>query len=68
MWKLGIYEGKGLFQLCMTPMMPKETNAAKGNNTSYLWHLKLGHIGFKCLIENVKKNSWTGIDMKSANR
>uniref|UniRef100_H3H9Z9 CCHC-type domain-containing protein n=1 Tax=Phytophthora ramorum TaxID=164328 RepID=H3H9Z9_PHYRM len=28
-WQLGAREGKGLFKLCMTPMMPDEANAAK---------------------------------------
>ncbi|KAG6615844.1 gag-pol polyprotein [Phytophthora cinnamomi] len=49
-WKLGAREGKGLFKLSMTPVMPDEANVAsskdrKGDTTSYLWHLRLGHIG-----------------------
>ena len=31
-WKLGAREGKGLFQPCMTPMMPKEANTASSKD------------------------------------
>ncbi|KAG6615828.1 retrovirus-related pol polyprotein from transposon tnt 1-94 [Phytophthora cinnamomi] len=49
-WKLGAREGKELFKLSMIPVMPDEANVAsskdrKGDTTSYLWHLRLGHIG-----------------------
>jgi len=69
-WKLGAREGKGLFKLCMTPVMPDGANAASlkdgnGDTTSYLWHLRLGHIGFGGLNDMVKKNYGTGIDIKS---
>ncbi|KAG2758790.1 hypothetical protein Pcac1_g29117 [Phytophthora cactorum] len=70
-WKLGAREGKGLFKLCMTPMMPDEANVAsskdrKGDTTSYLWHLRLGHIGHGGLDAIVKKGYGTGINMTSA--
>ncbi|KAG2963263.1 hypothetical protein PC120_g27553 [Phytophthora cactorum] len=69
-WKLGAREGKGLFKLCMTPMMPDEANVAsskdrKGDTTSYLWHLRLGHIGHGGLDAIVKKGYGTGINMTS---
>ncbi|KAG2758708.1 Retrovirus-related Pol polyprotein from transposon TNT 1-94 [Phytophthora cactorum] len=70
-WKLGAREGKGLFKLCMTPMMPDEANVAsskdrKGDTTSYLWQLRLGHIGHGGLDAIVKKGYGTGINMTSA--
>ena len=60
-WKLGVREGKGLFKLCMTPIMPDEANVTSstgchGDTTSYLWHLRLGHIGHSGLDAIVKKN------------
>uniref|UniRef100_H3GUW4 Integrase catalytic domain-containing protein n=1 Tax=Phytophthora ramorum TaxID=164328 RepID=H3GUW4_PHYRM len=69
-WQLGAREGKGLFKLCMTPMMPDEANAAsskdrQGDTTSYLWHLRLGHIGHGGLDAIVKKSYGVGIDMTS---
>uniref|UniRef100_H3H955 Integrase catalytic domain-containing protein n=1 Tax=Phytophthora ramorum TaxID=164328 RepID=H3H955_PHYRM len=68
--QLGAREGKGLFKLCMTPMMPDEANAAsskdrQGDTTSYLWHLRLGHIGHGGLDAIVKKSYGVGIDMTS---
>ncbi|KAG3230939.1 hypothetical protein PI124_g23964 [Phytophthora idaei] len=69
-WKLGTREGKGLFKLCMTPIMPDEANVAssknrQGDTTSYLWHLRLGHIGHGGLDAIVKKGYGVGIDMAS---
>uniref|UniRef100_H3H2R9 Retrovirus-related Pol polyprotein from transposon TNT 1-94-like beta-barrel domain-containing protein n=1 Tax=Phytophthora ramorum TaxID=164328 RepID=H3H2R9_PHYRM len=69
-WQLGAREGKGLFKLCMTPMMPDKANAAsskdrQGDTTSYLWHLRLGHIGHGGLDAIVKKSYGVGIDMTS---
>ncbi|KAH7460370.1 Retrovirus-related Pol polyprotein from transposon TNT 1-94 [Phytophthora ramorum] len=54
----------------MTPMMPDEANAAsskdrQGDTTSYLWHLRLGHIGHGGLDAIVKKSYGVGIDMTS---
>ncbi|KAG6590559.1 gag-pol polyprotein [Phytophthora cinnamomi] len=68
--KLGAREGKGLFKLSMTPVMPDEANVAsskdrKGDTTSYLWHLRLGHIGHGGLDAIVKKGYGSGIDMTS---
>ncbi|KAG3058277.1 hypothetical protein PI125_g25259 [Phytophthora idaei] len=59
-WQLGARLGKRLFKLCMTPMMSDEANAAsskdrQGDTTSYLWHLRLGHIGHGGLDAIVKK-------------
>ncbi|KAG6590647.1 Gag-Pol polyprotein [Phytophthora cinnamomi] len=69
-WKLGAREGKGLFKLSMTPVTPDEANVAsskdrKGDTTSYLWHLRLGHIGHGGLDAIVKKGYGSGIDMTS---
>ncbi|KAG6578193.1 Gag-Pol polyprotein [Phytophthora cinnamomi] len=69
-WKLGAREGKELFKLSMTPVMPDEANVAsskdrKGDTTSYLWHLRLGHIGHGGLDAIVKKGYGSGIDMTS---
>ena len=54
----------------MTPILPHEANAAsskesKGDTTSYLWHLRLGHIGYGGLNDMVKKSYGTGLDIKS---
>ncbi|POM72839.1 mitochondrial protein [Phytophthora palmivora] len=67
-WQLGAREGKGLFKLCMTPIMPDEANVSsskgrKGDTTSYLWHLRLGHIGHGGLDAIVKKGYGVGINM-----
>ncbi|KAG3215583.1 Retrovirus-related Pol polyprotein from transposon TNT 1-94 [Phytophthora cactorum] len=67
-WQLGARLGKGLFKLCMTPMMPDEANAPsskdrQGDTTSYLWHLRLGHIGHGGLDAIVKKGYGVGINM-----
>ncbi|KAG6606568.1 Retrovirus-related Pol polyprotein from transposon TNT 1-94 [Phytophthora cinnamomi] len=50
--------------------MPDEANVAsskdrKGDTTSYLWHLRLGHIGHGGLDAIVKKGYGSGIDMTS---
>jgi hypothetical protein len=68
-WKLGARAGKGRLKLCMTPIMPDEANVSrskdrKGGNTSYLWHLRLGHIGYGGL-DAIVKGYGTGIDMAS---
>uniref|UniRef100_A0AAV1TUT9 CCHC-type domain-containing protein n=2 Tax=Peronospora matthiolae TaxID=2874970 RepID=A0AAV1TUT9_9STRA len=60
-WKIGAREGKGLFKLQMTPVAPEQANAAKssgcqGGTKSYLWHLRLGHIGHDGLNCIVTKN------------
>ncbi|POM77524.1 LOW QUALITY PROTEIN: Copia proteinlike [Phytophthora palmivora] len=62
-WQLGAREGKGPFKLCMTPIMPDEANVSsskdrKGDITSYLWHLRLDHIGHGGLDAIVVK--WIG--------
>ncbi|GMF60950.1 unnamed protein product [Phytophthora lilii] len=54
----------------MTPVVPDEANVAsskdrKGDTTSYLWHLRLGHIGHGGLDAIVKKGYGTGINMTS---
>ena len=59
-WQLGARMGKGLFKLCMTPLIPDEANVSSsksqnGNTTSYLWHLRLGHIGHSGLEDIVKE-------------
>ncbi|POM66197.1 Putative retroelement, partial [Phytophthora palmivora] len=67
-WQLGARKGNGLFKLCMTPIMPDEANVSsskdrKGDTTSYLWHLRLGHIGHGGLDAIVKKGYGVGINM-----
>ena len=52
----------------MTPELPDEVNVArmncKGDTNSYLWHLRLGHIGHGSLAAIVKKDYGSGIGMK----
>ena len=71
-WKLGVLEGKGLFKLCMTPELPDEvhvaTSKSKGENTSYLWHLRLGHIGHGGLDTILKKYIGNGSGIKSVQK
>ena len=71
-WKLGALEGKGLFKLCMTPELPDEvhvaTSKSKGENTSYLWHLRLGHIGHGGLDAILKKYIGNGSGIKSVQK
>ena len=69
-WKIGAREGKGLFKLCMTPMPVNEANVTismgcHGDTTSYLWHLRLGHIGHGGLDAIIKKDYGVGINLKS---
>uniref|UniRef100_A0AAV1V1L6 Uncharacterized protein n=1 Tax=Peronospora matthiolae TaxID=2874970 RepID=A0AAV1V1L6_9STRA len=72
-WKLGAREGKGLFKLCMTPEASNEANVSSSNDCkrgtgSYLWHLRLGHIGHGGLDAIVKKGYGTSIDLASVNK
>uniref|UniRef100_A0AAV1UKU7 Integrase catalytic domain-containing protein n=1 Tax=Peronospora matthiolae TaxID=2874970 RepID=A0AAV1UKU7_9STRA len=72
-WKIGAREGKGLFKLQMTPVAPEQANAAKssgcqGGTKSYLWHLRLGHIGHDGLNCIVTKNIGIGIDISSVKK
>ena len=65
-WNIGAREGKELFKLCMTPIRMDEANVTSsmrchGDTTSYLWHLRLGHIGHGGLDAIVKKNFGIGI-------
>uniref|UniRef100_A0AAV1UYL3 Uncharacterized protein n=1 Tax=Peronospora matthiolae TaxID=2874970 RepID=A0AAV1UYL3_9STRA len=69
-WQLGTRKGKGLFKLCMTPLMSDEANVSSstgfnGTNRSYLWHLRLGHIGHNGLDSIVKKGYGNGINITS---
>uniref|UniRef100_A0AAV1UAV2 CCHC-type domain-containing protein n=1 Tax=Peronospora matthiolae TaxID=2874970 RepID=A0AAV1UAV2_9STRA len=69
-WKINAREGKGLFKLQMTPVAPEQANAAKSSGCqrgtkSYLWHLRLGHIGHDGLNCIVTKNIGIGIDIPS---
>lgn len=62
--------GKGLFKLCMTPLMSDEANVASSkvherDTTSYLWHLRLAHIGHGGLDAIVKKGYGAGIGISS---
>ena len=50
-----------MLKLCLTPELPEEVNVAsptscKGDNTSYIWHLRLEHIGHGGLDAIVKKD------------
>uniref|UniRef100_A0AAV1TFW5 Retrovirus-related Pol polyprotein from transposon TNT 1-94-like beta-barrel domain-containing protein n=1 Tax=Peronospora matthiolae TaxID=2874970 RepID=A0AAV1TFW5_9STRA len=72
-WKIGAREGKGLFKLQMASAAPEQANAAKssgcqGGTKSYLWHLRLGHIGHDGLNSTVTKNIGIGIDISSAKK
>ena len=75
-WTIGDRVGKGLFKLNMAPVPVETANvagAAQEDKTtsadkSYLWHLRLGHIGFGGLEAVVKKNLATGIDLGSVNQ
>ena len=69
-WQLGARMGKGLFKLCVTPIMPDKTNVSSSNSckmytTSCLWHLRLGHIGDGGLHAIVKKGYGEGINITS---
>ena len=72
-WKLGELEEKGLFKLCMIPELPDEVNVAslntcKTSTNSYLWHLRLGHIGHGGLDAIVKNDCCNGINLTSVNK
>uniref|UniRef100_A0AAV1TPQ4 GAG-pre-integrase domain-containing protein n=1 Tax=Peronospora matthiolae TaxID=2874970 RepID=A0AAV1TPQ4_9STRA len=72
-WQLGTRKGKGLFRLCMTPLMPDEENVLSstgfnGTNRPYLWHPRLGHVGHDGLDFIVKKGYGIGINVTSVQR
>ena len=72
-WMIGAREGKGLFKLQMDPVACDEANAAKssgcqGDTKSYLWHLRLGHIGHDGLDAIVKKNIGIGVDITAVKK
>uniref|UniRef100_A0AAV1TZQ1 Integrase catalytic domain-containing protein n=1 Tax=Peronospora matthiolae TaxID=2874970 RepID=A0AAV1TZQ1_9STRA len=57
----------------MTPVAPEQANAAKSSGcqwgtTSYLWNLRLGHIGHDGLNCIVTKNIGIGIDISSVKK
>ena len=61
---------KGCFKLCMKPISSDEANVTSSSGchedtTSYLWHLRLGHIGHSGLDTIVKKNYGIGIGLTS---
>ena len=69
-WKLGAREGKGLFKLCIEPFLVDEANVTSslechGDTTLYLWHLRLGHIGYDGLSTILTIGSGTGIKLTS---
>ena len=54
----------------MTPVSTDEANVSSssgchGDTTSYLWHLRLGHIGHSGLDTIVKTNYGVGIELAS---
>uniref|UniRef100_A0AAV1UQ06 Integrase catalytic domain-containing protein n=1 Tax=Peronospora matthiolae TaxID=2874970 RepID=A0AAV1UQ06_9STRA len=72
-WKIGERAGKGLFKLCMTPVQVESASIASESNKpqmskSYLWHLRLGHIGHRGLDAIVKQNLGVGIDITSVGK
>lgn len=76
-WTIGKRIGKGLFQLDMTPTVASKSaataNALVSSDTSsmsksYLWHLRLGHIGHGGLDMIVKNKLGVGIDIGSASK
>ena len=69
-WTIGTRAGKGLFKLNMTPVPVETVNMASATqdsavSKSYLWHLRLGHIGYGGLEAIVKKNLADGLDIGS---
>ena len=72
-WKLGALKGKGLFKLCMEPFLVDEASVTSslgchGDTTSYLWHLRLGHIDYDGLSTIVTKGFGTGIKLTSVRK
>ena len=72
-WKIGAPEGRSLFKLQMSPLTQEEANVAKslgcqGDTKSYLWHLRLGHIGHDGLDTIIKKNIGVGIDISTVKK
>ena len=64
---------KGLLNLCMTPVQEERAKVASifkapQMSKSYLWHLRLGHIGHSGLDAIVKQNLGVGIDIASVNK
>ena len=69
-WTIGTRAGKGLFKLNMSPVPVETVNMASESQSStisksYLWHLRLGHIGYSGLKATVNNNLATGIDSRS---
>ncbi|KAF1332328.1 Integrase catalytic core protein, partial [Globisporangium splendens] len=72
-WKIGERAGKGLFKLCMTPVQAESASVASvpeapRMSKSYLWHLRLGHIGHGGLDAIVKQKLGVGIDIASVSK
>ncbi|KAF1316242.1 Integrase catalytic core protein, partial [Globisporangium splendens] len=73
-WKVGERAGKGLFKLCMTPVKTESARVASAavdiprTGKSYLWHLRLGHIGHGGLDVIVKQKLGIGIDITSVSK
>jgi len=70
---IGTRAGKGLFKLNMTPVPVETANTASatqdvGVSKSYLWHLRLGHIGHGGLDAVVKQKLGDGIDIGSVSK
>ena len=70
---IGTRVGKGLFKLNMTPLPIETVNMASATqdavaSKSYLWHLRLGHIGYGGLEAIVKKNLAEGLDIGSVKK
>ncbi|KAF1318429.1 Integrase catalytic core protein, partial [Globisporangium splendens] len=65
---------KGLFKLCMTPVKTESARVASAAadipraGKSYLWHLRLGHIGHGGLDAIVKQKLGISIDITSVNK
>ena len=72
-WRIGERAGKGLFKLCMTPVQSENASVASvpggpPMSKSYLWHLRLGHIGHGGLDAIVKQKLGVGIDIASVSK
>ena len=72
-WKIGERAGKGLFKLCMVPVQVESACVASEfkdvkMSKSYLWHLRLGHIGHDGLNAIVKQKLGVGIDIATVSK
>ncbi|TYZ63974.1 hypothetical protein PybrP1_002805, partial [[Pythium] brassicae (nom. inval.)] len=76
-WTIGKSFGKGLFKLNMTPVNSGTsaanahelaTSGSSSKSKSYVWRLRLGHVGHVGLNMIVKNKLGTGIDIASVSK